>query len=87
MNMNAKETNRGKLMAELTAMSNETLYLAFADNRLTRAIDDAMCVDCKAEYGRCCSTEDDTPCPITLDKWMDRPNTGTRILLGIRPRR
>ena len=87
MTMTGQTTNRDKLMAELTAMSNETLYLAFADNRLTRAIDDAMCADCKAEYGRCCSTDDDTPCPITRDKWMERPNTGTRILQRYNQRR
>ena len=64
-------------MAEL---SNDALYLAFADNHTTRAIDDAMCVDCKAKHGRCVSTGDDTPCQIILDDWMDQPNTGKRIL-------
>ena len=80
MTMTAWLTNREKLMEELAGLSNEALYLAFADNRLTRAIDDAMCDDCKAEHGRCYSTGDDTPCPITLDEWMDRPNAGKRNL-------
>lgn len=80
MTMTAEPTNREKLLDELSKLSNEALYLAFADNKLTRAIDDAMCVDCKAKHGRCVSTGDDTPCPITLDDWMDAPNTGKRIL-------
>lgn len=80
MTMTAQLTNRDKLMAELSEMSANALYLAFADNHITRAIDDAMCVDCKAKHGRCVSTGDDTPCPITLDDWMDQPNTGRRIL-------
>ena len=38
MTMTAWLTNREKLMEELAGLSNEALYLAFADNRLTRAI-------------------------------------------------
>ena len=73
-------TNSEKLLAELANLYNAALYMEFADNRLTRAIDDAMCEDCKAQHGRCVSTGDDTPCPFTLDDWMDRPNAGARIL-------
>lgn len=80
MTMEAKTTNRDRLLAELAERSNDALYMAFADNRITRAIDDAMCDDCKAEYGRCMSTGDDTPCPRSLSDWMDMPNTGRRIL-------
>lgn len=80
MTMEAETTNRDRLMAELAERSNDALYMAFADNRVTRAIDDAMCDDCKAEYGRCMSTGDDTPCPRSLSDWMDMPNTGRRIL-------
>ncbi len=80
MTMTAQLTNRDKLMEELQEMSANALYLAFADNHITRAIDDAMCVDCKAKHGRCISTDDHTPCPFTLDDWMDAPNTGKRIL-------
>lgn len=80
MTMTAQPTNRDKLMAELSEMSANALYLAFADNRITRAIDDAMCADCKAKHGRCISTDDHTPCPFTLDDWMDQPNPGKRIL-------
>lgn len=80
MTMIGELTNRGRLLEELAELSNDALYLAFADNKITRAIDDAMCDDCKAENGRCMSTGDDTPCPFTLDEWMDRPNEGRRIL-------
>lgn len=80
MTMEAETTNRDRLMAELAERSNDALYRAFADNRVTRAIDDAMCDDCKAEHGRCMSTGDDTPCPRSLSDWMDMPNTGRRIL-------
>lgn len=80
MTMEAKTTNRDRLLEELAERSNDALYLAFADNRITRAIDDAMCDDCKAEHGRCMSTGDDTPCPRSLSDWMDMPNTGRRIL-------
>lgn len=80
MTMEAETTNRDRLMAELAERSNDALYRAFADNRITRAIDDAMCDDCKAEHGRCVATGDDTPCPRSLSDWMDMPNTGRRIL-------
>lgn len=80
MTMTAQWTNRGRLLEELAELPNDALYLAFADNHITRAIDDAMCVDCKAKHGRCVSTGDDTPCPITMDDWMDQPNSGKRIL-------
>ena len=80
MTMTAQWTNRSRLLEELAELSNDALYLAFADNKITRAIDDAMCDDCKAKHGHCVSTGDDTPCPITLDDWMDAPNTGKRIL-------
>jgi len=80
MTMEARATNRDRLMAELAERSNDALYMEFADNRITRAIDDAMCDDCKAEHGRCMSTGDDTPCPRSMSDWMDMPNTGRRIL-------
>jgi len=80
MTMTAHLTNRDKLMAELSELPNDALYLAFADNKLTSAIDDAMCDTCKAENGRCYSTSDDTPCPWSLSEWMDMPNPGRRIL-------
>ena len=65
------KTNRDRLMAELEALSNDELYSIFADNRLTRALDDGMCDDCKTRYGRCMSTSDGTPCPFTLSEWLD----------------
>ena len=80
MTVTAQLTNREKLLEELSEKSNNALYMEFADNHITRAIDDAMCIDCKARHGRCVSIGDDTPCPITLDDWMDLPNEGRRIL-------
>ena len=80
MTMTAPLTNREKLMEELSELSNAALYMEFADNRITRAIDDAMCDTCKAKYGRCPNTADDTPCPMTLSDWMALPNPGKRIL-------
>lgn len=80
MTMTAQLTNHDKLMAELSEMSANALYRAFANNRITRAIDDAMCVDCKAKHGRCISTDDHMPCPFTLDDWMDQPAQPARIL-------
>ena len=77
-------TNRDRLMAELEALPNESLYSKFADNRLTRAIDDAMCDDCKMRYGHCVSTGDDAPCPFTMGEWLDMPaRPGARILPAI----
>lgn len=73
-------TNREKLMEELNAMSSDDLYMAFADNHVTRAIDDAMCDDCKARRGRCVATGEDEPCPVTLEDWMDMPARGAAIL-------
>lgn len=80
MTMEVKTTNRDRLMAELAERSNDALYRAFADNRITRAIDDAMCDDCKMRYGHCVSPDVAPPCPFTTDDWMDMPNTGRRIL-------
>lgn len=80
MTMTANPTNREKLLEELGALDSSSLYDEMADNNVTRAIDDAMCDDCKAKHGRCVSTGDDTPCPITLDDWLDQPNIGKRIL-------
>lgn len=80
MTMTAQLTNREKLLEELSERSNNALYMEFADNHITRAIDDAMCDDCKAKHGRCYSTSDDMPCPFSLDDWMDMPSTGRRIL-------
>lgn len=37
MTMTAEPTNREKLLDELSKLSNDALYLAFADNRITRA--------------------------------------------------
>jgi hypothetical protein len=52
-----------------------------ADNNITRAIDDAMCDDCKAKHGgRCVASGDDEPCPTTLDDWMDAPAREAAIL-------
>ena len=73
-------TNREKLMDELCGLSNDALYMMMADNRLTRALDDLQCDSCKAEYGRCMSTSDDTPCPLSLSEWLDRPASGAPIL-------
>lgn len=80
MTVSAHLTNREKLMAELSEMSVDALYRAFASNRINRAIDEAICVDCKAKHGHCLSPEDHTPCPFTLEDWMDAHNTGRRIL-------
>lgn len=80
MTMTTQLTNRDKLMEELSEKSNNALYMEFADNHITRAIDDAMCDDCKAVNGRCFSTSDDTPCSWSLSEWMDLPNAGKRIL-------
>lgn len=73
-------TNREQLLTELIALPNEALYMAFADNRITRALDDAMCVDCKASHGRCVATGDDEACPVTVDDWLDMPSCGAPIL-------
>lgn len=80
MTMITQMTNREKLMEELNAMSSDDLYMAFADNHVTRAIDDAMCDDCKARRGRCVSGGDDEPCPVTLGDWMDMPAREAAIL-------
>ena len=80
MTMIAQMTNREKLMEELSEMSSDDLYMAFADNHVTRAIDDAMCDDCKARRGRCVATGEDEPCPVTLEDWMDMPARGAAIL-------
>ena len=80
MTMIAQTTNREKLMEELSEMSASDLYMAFADNHVTRAIDDAMCDDCKARHGRCVATGEDEPCPVTLGDWMDMPARGAAIL-------
>lgn len=81
MNMNAKETNRDKLLEELSALDSTALYNEMADNNVTRAIDDAMCDDCKAKHGgRCVASGDDEPCPTTLDDWMASPAREAPIL-------
>lgn len=81
MTFTAQPTNRDKLFAELMEMSNDALYLAFADNHITRALDDAQCDYCKGTYERCPSQScEDVPCHISLSEWLDLPNTGKRIL-------
>ena len=72
-------TNRDKLMAELGALSDAALYMEFADNHLTRAIDDAMCADCKARHGRCVVTSDEE-CPVTFEDWMEAEAREAAIL-------
>lgn len=76
-------TNREKLMAELGALDAVTLYMEFADNRTTRAIDDAMCADCKARHGRCVATRDEEPCPVTIEDWMAMEAREAAILPGV----
>ncbi len=71
MTMEGKTTNRDRLMAELEALSNDELYLVFADNKLTMAIDDAICDDCKTRFGRCVAPGDDPACPFTVAEWLD----------------
>jgi hypothetical protein len=81
MTMTANPTNREKLLEELSALDSTALYNEMADNNVTRAIDDAMCDDCKAEHGgRCVASGDDEPCPTTLDDWMDAPAREAAIL-------
>jgi len=67
MTMIGQWTNRGRLIAELEGLSNEELYSVFADNRMTRALDDAMCDDCKMRHGHCVATGDEEPCPFTME--------------------
>lgn len=74
------KTNREKLMEELDALDAVALYMEFADNRTTRAIDDAICADCKARRGRCAATSDDTPCPVTIEDWMGQEAREAAIL-------
>lgn len=74
-------TNREKLMEELNALSNDAFYMMLADNRLTRAMDDAQCDYCKAHVRRCPSQDcDDVPCPVSLSDWLNLPNAGAPIL-------
>lgn len=81
MTVNAHLTNRDKLMAELSELSNDALYLAFADNHITRALDDAQCDYCKETYERCPSQScEDVPCHISLSEWLDMPAQPARIL-------
>lgn len=81
MTMITQMTNRDKLMAELGALSDAALYMEFADNHLTRAIDDAMCADCKAGHGgRCVAHGDDDPCPVTFEDWMEAEAREAAIL-------
>jgi hypothetical protein len=81
MTMTAQTTNRDKLIEELGALDSTAFYNEMADNNVTRAIDDAMCDDCKANHGgRCVATGDDEPCPVTLEDWMDMPARKAPIL-------
>lgn len=81
MTMTGQTTNRKKLLEELSALDSTALYNEMADNNVTRAIDDAMCDDCKAIHGgRCVAGGDDEPCPTTLDDWMASPAREAPIL-------
>lgn len=81
MTMTTQTTNREKLLEELSALDSTALYNEMADNNVTRAIDDAMCDDCKARHGgRCVISSDDEPCPTTLEDWMDAPAREAPIL-------
>ena len=82
MTMITQMTNRDKLMAELGALSDAALYMEFADNHLTRAIDDAMCADCKARRGRCVATSDEEHCPVTIEDWMGLEAREAAIMPG-----
>lgn len=80
MTMTANPTNREKLLEELSALDSTALYNEMADNNVTRAIDDAICDDCKARHGSCVATGDDEICPTTLDDWMASPAREAAIL-------
>lgn len=81
MTMTSQTTNREKLLEELSALDSTALYNEMADNNVTRAIDDAMCDDCKAKHGgRCVASGDDEACPTTLEDWMDAPAREAPIL-------
>lgn len=74
-------TNRDKLMEELGAMSDAALYSAMADNHVNLAIDKAICADCKAGHGgRCVVPDDEEPCPVTLEDWMEAEAREAAIL-------
>ena len=74
-------TNRDQLIDELAAMDGESLYMALADNRLTRRIDDLWCEDCKRMHGGTCPCpEDGKDCPLSEAEWMELPCERERLL-------
>ena len=77
------KTNREKLMEELGALSSEALYSVMADNRVNLAIDRAICADCKAKHGgQCVVHDDEEPCPVTFEDWMEAEAREAAILPG-----
>lgn len=81
MTVSAHLTNRDKLMAELSELSNDALYAALADNRVNRALDSAQCAYCHASRARCPESDcEDVPCHISLSEWLDLPAQPARIL-------
>ena len=75
--------NRDKLMEELGALSDAALYRAMAANRVNLAIGKAICADCKAGHGgQCVAHDDDVPCQVTFEDWMEAEAREAAILPG-----
>lgn len=74
-------TNREELIAELAELSNADLYAALSDCRTTLVMEIQQCEDCKALYGPCpCADDDDAPCRIGTEDWMDLPCRAERLI-------
>lgn len=65
-------TNRDKLFMELYRLSNEQLYTALSDNRLTAMIEDIRCAECEEKHRGCPCPEDDK-CLMTVEDWLGQP--------------
>ncbi len=76
----AVNTNRDQLIDELAAMDGESLYMALADNRLTRRIDDLKCEDCHRMHGDECPDPDGDDCGMSKAEWMELPCERERLL-------
>lgn len=74
-------TNRAKIMEELAAMDNEGFFDAMSDNRVTTAMENHQCEDCKARWGDCPAVDDGLgPCRVSTEDWMDWECVHQRLL-------